>query len=59
MQSELRDRAQLLVDAGDREAAAVAVQSLVAIDSRDAVAATLTARLTALADRSPASTLVR
>jgi hypothetical protein len=59
MQSELRDRAQLLVDAGDREAATAAVQSLIAIDSRDAVAAALTARLTAAADRAPASTLPR
>lgn len=57
MQSELRDRAQLLVDAGDRDAAQQAVQSLVAIDSHDAVAATLNARLTVLADRTPASTL--
>lgn len=57
MQGELRDRAQLLVDVGDREAAADAVQSLVVIDPRDAVAAALTARLTASADRTSASTL--
>ncbi|RYZ03217.1 MAG: hypothetical protein EOO73_28440 [Myxococcales bacterium] len=56
MQGELRDRAQLLVDAGDRDAATIAVQSLLAIDSRDAVAAALNARLTAAADRTPAST---
>jgi hypothetical protein len=59
MQSELRDRAQLLVDAGDREAAELAVQSLVAIDPRDTVAATLTSLLTAARDRTPASTLTR
>ncbi len=57
MQGELRDRAQLLIDAGDREAAAVAVQSLVVIDPRDTVAAAITARLAASADRTPASTL--
>ncbi|MDF3067645.1 MAG: hypothetical protein K0R38_3246 [Polyangiaceae bacterium] len=58
MQAELRDRAQLLVDAGDREAAAVAVQSLLTIDAQDPVAAALTARLTAAADRAAASTLL-
>ncbi len=56
MQSELRDRAQLLVDAGDRDAAELAVQSLFTIDPHDSVAATLTARLTAARDRTPAST---
>lgn len=59
MQSELRDRAQLLVDAGDHDAAELAVHSLFAIDPHDSVAATLTARLTAAHDRTPASTLVR
>jgi hypothetical protein len=59
MQSELRDRAQLLVDAGDREAAELAVKSLVAIDPGDTVAATLTSLLTAARDRTPASTLIR
>jgi hypothetical protein len=59
MQSELRDRAQLLVDAGDRDAAELAVQSLFLIDPRDSLAATLTARLTAARDRTPASTATR
>jgi hypothetical protein len=59
MQSELRDRAQLLVDVGDRDAAQVAVQSLFGIDPGDAVAAELSARLIAQNDRSPASTLRR
>lgn len=57
MQSELRGRAQLLVDAGDREAAEQCVQSLFTIDPRDTVAATLTSLLTAARDRTPASTL--
>jgi len=56
MQGELRDRAQLLVDAGDREAARSAVDSLLGIDPHDVVAATLSAHLTAAADRTPAST---
>ena len=59
MQSELRDRAQLLVDAGDREAAELAVKSLVTIDPHDTVAATLTSLLTAARDRTSASTLTR
>ncbi len=59
MQSELRDRAQLLVDAGDREAAEQAVQALLAIDTHDAVAATLNSHLTAARDRTPASTATR
>jgi len=59
MQSELRDRAQLLVDDGDKDAAELAVQSLFGIDPHDSVAATLTARLTAARDRTPASTLTR
>ena len=59
MQSELRDRAQLLVDAGDRDAAELAVQSLFAIDPHDSLAATLTARLTAARDRTPASSATR
>jgi hypothetical protein len=57
LQGELRDRAQLLVDAGDRDAGSVAVQALIGIDPRDAVAAALTARLTAAADRAAASAL--
>jgi hypothetical protein len=57
MQSELRDRAQLLVDAGDHDAAELAVQSLFTIDAHDVVAATLNARLTAARDRTPASAL--
>jgi hypothetical protein len=56
MQSELRDRAQLLVDAGDRDAAQAAVQSLFGIDASDAIAAALSARLFAQNDRTPAST---
>lgn len=59
MQSELRDRATLLVDANDREAADVAVQSLITIDPADPIAATLRARLTASLDRTPASTAPR
>ncbi len=59
MQSELRDRATLLVDANDQEAAELAVQSLVTIDPADPVALTLKARLTALRDRTPASTRIR
>jgi hypothetical protein len=55
MQSELRDRALLLVDDGDRDAAELAVQALLSIDPHDTVAATLTARLTASRDRTPAS----
>jgi MYXO-CTERM domain-containing protein len=56
MQSELRDRAQLLVDLGDREAAQTAVQSLFGIDPHDTVAATLSARLALAHDSAPAST---
>ncbi len=59
MQSELRDRASLLVEAGDYEAAELAVESLLAIDERDAVAAGLRARLTAWRDRTAASTTTR
>lgn len=59
MQSELRDRAQLLVEAGDREAAELAVQALRGIDARDTVAAELGARLLAARDRTPASTSIR
>jgi hypothetical protein len=59
MQSELRDRAQLLVEAGDRDAAEVAVKSLFTIDPHDSVAATLTALLTAARDRTTASRLTR
>jgi len=59
MQSELRDRAQLLVDDGDRDAAELAVQALFGIDPHDNVAATLTARLTAARDRTPASVTLR
>jgi hypothetical protein len=59
MQSELRDRAQLLVDAGDRDAAEVAVQALRSINARDSVAAELGARLLAARDRTPASTMPR
>jgi hypothetical protein len=59
MQSELRDRAQLLVDVGDRDAAEVAVQALRNIDTRDPVAAELGARLLAARDRTPASTVTR
>lgn len=58
MQSELRDRAQLLVDAGDRDAAQQCVQSLFTIDPHDSVAATLTSVLTAARDRAPATTLI-
>ncbi|MES1184214.1 MAG: hypothetical protein ABUL60_10380 [Myxococcales bacterium] len=57
MQSELRDRAQLLVDAGDRDAAEACVQSLFTIDPHDAVAASLMSLLTAARDRTAASTL--
>jgi hypothetical protein len=56
LQGELRDRAQLLVDAGDREAAGDVITSLFGIDPHDRVAATLTARLAAAKDRTPAST---
>lgn len=59
MQSELRDRAKLLTDAGDYEAAEQAVQALFTIDAHDKVAAILTSRLTAAKDRAPASSLVR
>jgi hypothetical protein len=59
MQSELRDRAQVLVDAGDHDAAELAVQALFKIDAHDSVAAQLTSRLTAARDRTPASTLLR
>jgi hypothetical protein len=59
MQGELRDRAQLLVDANDRDAAEVAVQSLFTIDPLDPVASTLRARLMAARDRAPASTSTR
>jgi hypothetical protein len=59
MQSELRDRATLLVDANDREAADLAVQSLITIDPSDPIAASLRARLTASRDRTPASTAGR
>jgi hypothetical protein len=59
MQSELRDRAQVLVDAGDHDAAELAVQALFKIDTHDSVAAELTSRLTAARDRTPASTLLR
>ena len=57
MQAELRDRAQLLVDAGDREAAEREVAALFTIDAHDSVAATLTARLSAARDHTPTSTL--
>lgn len=56
MQSELRDRAQLLAEVGDREAAQAAVQSLISIDAQDAVAATLSARLAIANDVTPATT---
>jgi hypothetical protein len=56
LQGELRDRARLLVDAGDREAAQAAVNSLLGIDAQDPVAAELNARLIAARDRSAAST---
>jgi hypothetical protein len=59
MQSELRERAQLLVDVNDRDAAELAVQSLFTIDPLDPVASTLRARLTAARDRAPASTVTR
>jgi hypothetical protein len=57
MQSELRDRAQLLVDAGDSDAAQAVVKSLLGIDANDALAATLSARLLAQADRAAAATV--
>jgi hypothetical protein len=56
LQSELRDRAHLLVDAGDREAAQATVQSLFTIDPHDPVGAELTSRLLAARDRTPATT---
>jgi hypothetical protein len=59
MQGELRDRAQLLMDAGDRDAVSSAVQALAQIDPRDPIAAALAARLTAAADRAPTGALVR
>ncbi len=59
MQSELRDRAQLLVDAGDRDAAELAVQALRGIDPHDGVAAELGSRLLASRERTPVSTAVR
>jgi hypothetical protein len=59
MQGELRDRAQLLADAGDHDAAQAAVDLLFTIDPRDTVAATLTARLTAARDKLSASALAR
>jgi hypothetical protein len=55
LQGELRDRAQLLVDAGDRDAAEAAVATLFALDPHDSLAAELNARLTAARDRTPAS----
>jgi len=58
MQSELRDRAQLLVDVGDNDAARAAITSLFAIDTHDTLAAGLSARLTAVSDRTPASTII-
>lgn len=45
LQSELRDRAQLLVDAGDYEAARTTVDTLLTVDPHDSVAATLKAGL--------------
>jgi hypothetical protein len=59
MQSELRDRAALLADAGDHEAAEAAVQALLGIDAGDKVAATLSSRLIAAKDRTPATTTLR
>ena len=59
LQSELRDRAQLLLDAGDRDAAEAAVSSLLSIDAGDRVAAAMQARLAAARDRAPAATLAR
>lgn len=56
LQSELRDRAHLLFDAGDRDAAQATVQSLFTIDPHDPVGAELTSRLVAARDRTPAST---
>jgi hypothetical protein len=55
LQGELRDRAQLLFDAGDREDAQVAVTALFSIDEHDSVAADLNARLLAAASRVPAA----
>jgi hypothetical protein len=56
LQGELRDRARLLVEAGDREAAQTSVDSLLSIDPQDSVAAELNARLLASRERSPART---
>jgi hypothetical protein len=56
LQSELRDRAHLLFDAGDRDAAQTTVQALFTIDPHDPVGAELTSRLVAARDRAPAST---
>lgn len=56
LRGELRDRAQLLADLGDRDAAQTAVESLLAIDPHDPVAAELNARLTAARDRAAAAT---
>jgi hypothetical protein len=47
LQSELRDRAQLLVDAADYEAAQATVDTLFNIDPHDTLAANLRARLLA------------
>jgi hypothetical protein len=59
MQAELRDRTQLLVEAGDREAALRTVQSLLAIDAQDAFAATFVARLTVATDGAPVNALAQ
>ncbi|HEY6080545.1 MAG TPA: hypothetical protein VIW29_17145 [Polyangiaceae bacterium] len=58
LQSELRDRARLLVDVGDHEAAQATVLSLFSIDAHDPIAADLTSRLTVARDRTAASTLI-
>jgi len=59
LRAELRSRAQLLLDVGDREAADAAVQALLIIDPADTVAADLTALLTAARDRAPSSLMPR
>lgn len=59
MQAELRDRAQLLVDVGDYEAARGAVDTLLGIDPQDVLGATLSAQLARAAERTAASTRSR
>ncbi len=59
MQAELRDRARLLLEAGDLDAAQAVVTALRAIDESDAVAAEIGGRVTAAGERSRAALSAR